>query len=116
MSNFIAGETVAFLNADLSIIPDWFFDVAVSSFSISLAVNTVVTGLLVLRLYLRHREMQKTLTDSPARVGMDLRPLMSMIMETGMLTFTGQLVYIVVFWLHSNGYYVVSGPLTILYV
>jgi len=91
--------------------PAWFFQVGVASFSVSLAVNALVTGLLVLKLILIHRELTRTAVG-PTR---DLRPLISFLVESGMFTFVGQLIWVVLFKLQDTGRNSMDSTVTILY-
>ena len=96
--------------------PTWFFPMGVASFSLSLTVNTIVTGLLVLKLVLLHREIRHSLPDSSTHKGYDLLPVISVLIESGMFTFIGQLVWVVLFRLQSPGFNAVGSPITMIYV
>ena len=96
--------------------PTWFFPMGVASFSLSLTVNTIVTGLLVLKLVLLHREIRRSLPDSSTHKGYDLLPVISVLIESGMFTFIGQLVWVVLFRLQSPGFNAVGSPITMIYV
>jgi len=95
--------------------PTWFFPMGVASFSLSLTVNTIVTGLLVLKLVLLHREIRRSLPDSSTHKGYDLLPVISVLIESGMFTFIGQLVWVVLFRLQSPGFNAVGSPITMIY-
>ncbi|KDR77490.1 hypothetical protein GALMADRAFT_1326228 [Galerina marginata CBS 339.88] len=89
---------------------------AVGSFSISLAVNAIVTSLLVLKIVLLHRE----LGGSGLRTeGMyELRPLISIIIESGMFTFVAQTIWVVFVRLEidgNTGFGAVISPTTMIY-
>lgn len=96
-------------------IPTWFFPMGVASFSLSLTVNTIVTGLLVLKLILLHREVTNALPTSSIRRGNELLPIISLLVESGMFTFMGQLVWVVLFRLQNTGLNSVGSPITMIY-
>ncbi|KAF8801570.1 hypothetical protein BYT27DRAFT_7198123 [Phlegmacium glaucopus] len=104
------------LRSDPHNIPPWFLPMGVASFSLSLTVNTIVTGLLVLKLVLLHREVTRALpTSSIHRGGQGLFPLISILIESGMFTFIGQLVWVVMFRLQNTGFNSVGSPITMIY-
>lgn len=92
--------------------PVWFFPLGVASFSISAFVNFVVSGLLVLRLVLTHYELKRegTLDYSQA-----LLPLITILVESGIFTFVGQIVWTVLFGLQNTGFNSINGPITMIY-
>ena len=67
-----------------------------TSLIISLTVNAAVTGLIVLRIFQVYREARSTFEDRAlgtiAGVGVKLRSLIFIIIESGMLMFTVQLI------------------------
>ncbi|KDR68914.1 hypothetical protein GALMADRAFT_145933 [Galerina marginata CBS 339.88] len=89
--------------------PVWFFPMGTASFSISLSVNTIVTALLIWKLVQAHGEV-------PAGKGKhNLRLLISMLIESGMLTFVSQLTWVVLFQIQNNGLSAWGSPLTMIY-
>jgi hypothetical protein len=100
----------------LGVVPNWFLRMALGSFSISLCVNAVVTGLLVLKIVRIHREL---VSIGPRTRGMyNLRPLISIIIESGMFTFVAQTLWVVFVRLESDGntgFGAVDSPTTMIY-
>ncbi|KDR77496.1 hypothetical protein GALMADRAFT_138599 [Galerina marginata CBS 339.88] len=96
--------------------PNWFFKLGVGSFSISLCVNAVVTSLLVLKIVRLHRELA---SGGPRTRGMyELRPLISIIIESGMFTLVAQTLWVVFVQLESDGnpgFGAIIGPTTMIY-
>lgn len=77
--------------------PDWYTQLGTTSFSISLATNTIVTAILILRLVMVHREVRKIV------VGRNhyLVEIVAMLIESGALTFISQLIWVVLFSLQN---------------
>ncbi|KAF8868255.1 hypothetical protein CPB84DRAFT_1809153 [Gymnopilus junonius] len=76
--------------------PDWFTKLGTSSFSISLATNTIVTAILVLKLLIVHREL-----EGSGVKGDYLSTVVSILIESGALTFISQLIWVVLFSLQN---------------
>ena len=98
-------------------VPRWGISLAISSICISLAINTLVTGLLVLRITLVHRQCRRAMAQASRRQ-YDLRvsPVISILIETGMATFVSQLVFAIVFGLQQPCAIVFGSPMVELYV
>ena len=92
--------------------PGWFDPIGTLSFSLSLAVNTIFTGLLVFKI----SKASLALRHTHARGIKDFTPLISMLIESGLAFFMAQLVWVVCFSLEKAAFELVSGPLTIIYV
>lgn len=97
--------------------PAWWFKMALASFSISLCVNAVVTGLLVLKIVLLHRSQQRL---GPVLQGLyQLRPLISIVVESGMFTLVAQTLWVVFVQLQTKGnpgFGAIVGSTTMIYV
>lgn len=76
--------------------PDWFTKMGTASFSISLATNTIVTAILILKLIMVHREL-----DSLGGQADYLNTVVSILIESGALTFISQLIWVVLFSLQD---------------
>ena len=97
--------------------PSWIIALAISSICISLALNALVTGLLVLRITLVHRQCRRAM----AQTGRDLydiqvSPVMMILIESGMMTFVSQLALVIVFGLQNASAIVVGSPMVMVYV
>jgi hypothetical protein len=94
--------------------PVWFTPIGLLSFSVSLAVNTIFTGLLVFKI------AKVSLALRPEHVharGMqDLTPLISIIVESGLVLFMVQLVLVICFSTKSRAFDLTIGPITMIYV
>jgi len=107
-TSFATGITLVIV-ISRKVVPDWVTQFYVASFSISLAVNSVVTGLLILKLVLMLRE------SSFGSTKFTLRRLIPLIFETGLLTFIGQLTWVVLIKLGNPGLNTIFAPLTMIY-
>jgi len=77
--------------------PDWYTQLGTTSFSISLATNTIVTAILILRLVMVHREVHKIVVGRKHY----LVEIVAMLIESGALTFISQLIWVVLFSLQN---------------
>jgi hypothetical protein len=93
--------------------PGWFTPIGTLSFSLSLAVNAMLSGLLVFKI----AQTSVALGDSRGGRGMtDFKPVISMLVESGLIFFMTQLVWVITFTVQNVGFYLVSGPITMIYV
>lgn len=60
--------------------------------------------------------MSSSISGTTLGSGTELKPIMTMLIESGMFTFVGQIFYVVLFRIQSSGWYVVSTPLSVIYV
>ena len=96
--------------------PAWFTPVGDISFSFSLAVNAIITGLLVFKIVKASRALRNSLTRVQHRTLNDFRPLVSILIESGIALFAIQLVWVICFSTQSSGFYLVGGPIAMIYV
>ena len=92
--------------------PGWFTPIGSLSFSVSLAVNTIFSGLLVFRI----AKVSLALRRAHARGMLDFTPLISTILESGLVLFMVQLVLLICFSNGSTAFYLTGGPITMIYV
>lgn len=98
-------------------VPPWIIILAISSICISLALNAIVTGLLVLRIILIHRQCRHAMTQADRRLyDIQVSPVILILIETGMMTFVSQLVFVIVFGLQNASAIVVGSPMVMVYV
>ena len=116
-----AAATSLSLVAELSLfrndpqnLPAWFFPIGIASFSISSGVNAIVAGLLCLKLIAVHREVTHSLPALSLRS--NLLPMTSLLLETGVFLFMGQLVFVVLFGLQNPGFNSIGSPMIMIYV
>jgi len=84
----------------------------VTAFSLSLAVNAIVTGLLILKIVLEYR---KTQTSNRVHWRKNIMPIVAILIETGLMTFVGQLAWTISYSLQSNVFGLVGGVVVMLY-
>ena len=92
--------------------PGWFTPIGTLSFSLSLAVNAILSGLLVFKI----AKISLALGDSRGEGMTDFKPLISMLVESGLMFFMAQLVWVICFTVESVGFYLITGPITMIYV
>ncbi|KAF8803464.1 hypothetical protein BYT27DRAFT_7304753 [Phlegmacium glaucopus] len=99
----------------LANIPPWAIPLAISSLCISLALNAIVTGLLVLKIAIVLTRSRRSRGHADPRL-YDLSPVISILIETGMATFVSQLLLVIVFGLESISATVIVGtPIVMIY-
>ncbi|KAF8808529.1 hypothetical protein BYT27DRAFT_7337756 [Phlegmacium glaucopus] len=105
----IIGKTKQFSDT-----PAWFTPVGTLSFSLSLAVNAIFTSLLVFKIIKASLAFRRSCVRNP-RGKNDFLPLISMLIESGVVLFVVQLLWVVFFSLDSNAFYLLSGPVPMIY-
>jgi hypothetical protein len=104
----------------LSNLSSWAIPLAISTICISLASNAIVTGLLVLRIAIVHRRYRCAIAamtqDSPRVYDVQVSPIISILIETGMMTFVSQLVLVIALGLRNASALVVGSPIIMIYV
>jgi hypothetical protein len=91
---------------------DLFLSLVTSFFSLSLAENALVTGLIITKILLVYREIQ----GLECRVGRDIAPIISILIESGVITFLGQLLQTSMYKFENIAYPIVGRPVVMLYV
>lgn len=95
----------------------WAIPLAISAICISLASNAISTGLLVLRIALLHRQHRRYVIQAGrSLVDPQVSPIISILIETGMMTFVSQLILVIAFGLRDAYALVVASPMIIIYV
>ncbi|KDR68070.1 hypothetical protein GALMADRAFT_146563 [Galerina marginata CBS 339.88] len=94
--------------------PQWFIKLGSASIILSLTVNILITGILVLKLVIHRREHEKGLNGRHGG-GLNLSSLISFLIESAMLTFASQLIWVVLFNLQdtNNGVDAFDGVVTL---
>lgn len=99
------------------IVPRWTIILAISSICISLASNALVTGLLVLRLTLVHRQCRRAMAQAGRRPhDIQVSPVIMILIETGMMTFVSQLAFVIVLGFRNASAVVFGSPMVMVYV
>ena len=101
-------------------LPSWYLSIVTGFFFISLAVNTLVTGLIVYRIITVYNDIRGF--DSNAQASAhgsghrNLYPLISILIESGLMTFVGQLTQSIMYKSASEAFPLVGGCVVMLYV
>ena len=110
----LVGELSALLNTrNMNHLPAWWVPMGVTAFSLSLGVNAIVTGLLVLKITLEYRQ---TKCSNHLDWRRNIVPIIAILIETGLMTFVGQLAWTISYGLESNVFSLVAGVVIMLYV
>ena len=103
--------------------PPWYGSVVTAFFVISLAVNLLVTALIVYKIIVVYNDIRvfstrnvQTNHDAYGNGRRDLYPVLSILIESGLMTFVGQLVQSIMYTTTIPGFPLVSGPVVMLYV
>jgi hypothetical protein len=93
---------------------DMFISMVLSFFSLSLFENALVSGLIIYKILAVYRDIQ----GSECRIGYANRliPIISILIESGMITFIAQFVQIFMFKFTGEAYPIIGGPVIMIYV
>ena len=96
---------------------EFFLSLVLSFYSISLAENTLVTGLIITKILIVYRDIQgsESRVGHTNRLGRDIVPIISILIESGVIAFVGQLVQTLLFKLDITAYPIVGRPVVMLY-
>ena len=110
--------------ADNVPLPNWYLPSVTAFFFLSLAVNAVTTALIVYKILTVYNEI-RGFPNSNIQGGSieilngrrDLNPLVSILIESGLITFVGQFAQCLMFRLSSDkAFPLISGVVVMLYV
>jgi len=104
--------------ADNLPLPDWYLSAVTAFFFISLGVNALVTALIVYRImnvYNDIRGFNTNLNLQASAYGKNLNPLVSILIESGLMTFAGQLAQSIMYKSATSAFPLVSGCVVMLY-
>lgn len=93
-------------------LPNSFIPIGILSFSLSLAVNAIFTGLLVFKIVKSSLALRKM----HPRGSQDYTPLITILIESGLVFFLAQVVWIICFTIGGSAIGVTSEPITMIYV
>ena len=97
--------------------PDWYYSIVTAFFFfMSLAVNALVTALIVYKIVTVYRDIRKYNDKAHGYGHLDLSALISILIESGLMTFAGQLVQSVMFKYATDAFNLVNGVVVMLYV
>jgi hypothetical protein len=95
-----------------------FYPLVLSFFSLSLAENALVTGLIIFKILTAHRDIQglTSRVGQPNGFGRYTGPIMSVMIESGLITFMAQLVLTLIYKFDNTAYPIICGFIVQLYV
>jgi hypothetical protein len=121
------GFNIKFI-ADNTDLPDWYFSAVTAFFFVSLAVNALVTGLIVYRIITVYNDIRGFSSNSninsnvqqPSAYGSssgqrNLYPLISILIESGLITFVAQLAQSIMYKSATEAFPLVGGCVVMLY-
>jgi len=113
------GYNIKFV-ADNTDLPDWYFSAVTAFFFLSLAVNALVTGLIVYRIINVYNEIRGfgnvNVSGHGSTSGQrNLYPLISILIESGLITFVAQLAQTVMYKSATAAFPLVGGCVVVLY-
>ena len=98
---------------------DAYLSFVLSFFSLSLVENALATGLIVAKILIVNRDirgLEIRVGYANQGLGRDIVPIVSILIESGMITFVAQLVQIFMFKFANTAYPIIGGPVVMLYV
>jgi hypothetical protein len=93
----------------------WYFPLSTAAFSASLGVNAIVAILLAVKIYEVQRIAEQSFTVQKRKVH-PLRSFISIINDSGMLMLGCQIIWLTLFRLHNVGFFLIKGPIVMIYV
>jgi hypothetical protein len=90
------------------------FPLILSLFSLSLTGNALVTGLIISKILTVYREIRGL--ESRVGLGQDIVPIVSILIESGVITFVVQLVQTLMYKFDITAYPIIGGFVVQLYV
>jgi len=100
--------------------PNWYLSVVSSFFFISMGVNALVTVLIVYRIITVYNDIRGFQSNGPANPHgfgqRNLYPLISILIESGLITFVAQLAQSIMYKVANDAFPLVGGCVVILYV
>ena len=97
-------------------VPGWYYSIVSAFFFMSLGVNALVTALIVYKIVTVSRDLRKYNDQAHGYGHLDLSALISILIESGLITFAGQLVQSVMYKFATDEFNLVSGVVVMLYV
>ena len=114
------GFNIKFVADGVEPLPEWYFSAVTAFFFISLAVNALVTGLIVYRILNVYNDIRGFNSNGHANAHgsgqRNLYPLISILIESGLITFVGQLAQSIMYKSASDAFPLVGGCVVMLYV
>jgi len=100
-------------------VPDWYLSAVTAFFFVSLAVNALVTVLIVYKIVTVYNDIRGFNSNAQANAHgsgqRNLYPLISILIESGLITFVGQLAQSIMYKSASDAFPLVGGCVVMLY-
>jgi len=93
---------------------NWIYPLGTAAFSASIAVNAIVTSLLVVKIFMVQREAQRSFTVQKRTVH-PIRQFISILNDSGMLMLGCQIIWLVLFRRHHPAFFLVRGSIIMIY-
>ena len=95
-----------------------YITIALSSFSLSLAENALATGLVIFKILIVYRDIREleSRVGYVNGLGRDVVRIISILIESGVITFIAQLVHILMYRFDITAYPIIGGPVVQIYV
>ena len=91
---------------------DWWVPLGVTSMGLSLGVNTLVSALMISRIWYVYAQTRDGLDQAESRLSW----IASILLESALALFAAQLLYLVLYKIEHPAFALVAGPVTIVYV
>ena len=106
---------------DLGYYPDWYLSAVTALFILSLAVNTLVTALIIYKITtvfhdIREFNTGNTRLSAYGNGQRNIHPLVSILIESGLMTFVGQLTQSIMYKSAQFAFPLINGGVVILFV
>ena len=114
------GFEIKYNTNNLAVFPGWWFSAVTAFFYVSLGQNALVTVLIVYRIMTVYNKIRGFDIDNSVQAseyyGRNVNPLVSIVIETGLLTFAGQLTQSIMYKSADAAFPLVGGLVVILFV
>ena len=96
--------------------PEWYFSAVTAFFLLSLSVNALVTAMIVYRIITVYHNIQEFNISNGSGYRDHLSPIKSILIESGMITFAGQLTQSIMYKSATHAFPLVGGSVVMLFV
>ena len=110
------GIMIKYIVAGQEFYPDWYESAVTAFIVLSLGVNTLVTALIIYKITTVFNDIRGFNTRISGYGHRDLYPLISILIESGLMTFVGQLAQSIMYKSFQTAYPLVSGSVVMLFV
>ena len=114
------GFQIKYFVENLDFLPDWYYSAVMAFFFVSFGMNALVTALIVYRIMTVYNKIRGFDIDTSVQAseyyGRNVNPLVSIVIESGLLTFAGQLTQSIMFKFANVAFPLIGGVVVLLYV